>query len=150
MSARIPYIAIEGLTEEQWWKLSPQQRQYLRGKHTGQVHRSQTPEAKALRNKTWRTNNVERVRGNLRRSSLQRKYGISVEDYDCLLQFQGGGCAICKQTETKKKRLAVDHDHSTGKIRGLLCTRCNTAIGLLKDSIVLCENAAGYLKYYRR
>ena len=66
---------------------------------------------------------------------------------------QGGKCAICREKETRKRRgriarLSVDHDHSTGDIRGLLCTRCNTAIGLLEDDITLLKNAIDYLNYY--
>lgn len=69
----------------------------------------------------------------------ERAYGITAEEYAALLDGQGGLCAVCSRPETAKRRgivktLAVDHDHDTGAIRGLLCTKCNTAIGLLDDS----------------
>ncbi len=63
-----------------------------------------------------------------RRLSYLARYGITIEDYSQLLGSQGGGCAICGTTPTNK-RLAVDHCHNTGKIRGLLCMTCNMQLG---------------------
>lgn len=82
------------------------------------------------------------------RAHLKRKYGITLSDYDNLLEAQGGVCAICKSFETDKRRgnLSVDHDHETGKIRGLLCNRCNRGIGYLKDNPEILEAAARYLR----
>jgi len=83
---------------------------------------------------------------------LQTNYGLSLEDYQSLLDKQGGLCAICKQTETSKsnvgkpKNLAVDHCHTTGKVRGLLCHHCNTGIGKFMDKVDLLESAIKYLK----
>lgn len=70
-----------------------------------------------------------------RRSEL-RKFGVNEEWYAEKLRFQHGGCAICaapKANRTDDRRLAVDHDHDTGRPRGLLCTPCNRAIGMLQD-----------------
>lgn len=64
---------------------------------------------------------------------LGYKYGISIDTYEQMLAEQNGVCASCSTPPTDKK-LAVDHDHNTGVIRGLLCQSCNTALGLLKDS----------------
>ena len=77
---------------------------------------------------------------------IQSKYGITVEQYNQMFQDQLGCCAICKihQSELKRK-LNVDHDHITGRVRGLLCTQCNRGIGLLKDSSVLLAIASEYL-----
>ena len=58
---------------------------------------------------------------------LKRRYGITQEQYDALLRSQGGKCGICKCLPGRK-RLCVDHDHATGRIRGLLCVRCNSAV----------------------
>ena len=82
--------------------------------------------------------------------NLRAKFDMSVEEYDRMLAAQNGVCAICKQPEThlrngKLKALAVDHDHKTGKIRGLLCSDCNTGIGKLKDSIDVLTSAVQYL-----
>lgn len=70
-----------------------------------------------------------------RRTYLIRVHGITTAEYDDMLAKQGGKCRICKNQETTKgnKYLAVDHCHKTLKIRGLLCRRCNTAIGLFAD-----------------
>lgn len=76
-----------------------------------------------------------------------KKYGISIEEYDGLVERQNGLCKICKSfKKNRKKRLCVDHDHSTGKIRGLLCDKCNRGIGLLRDSQETLANAIEYLK----
>lgn len=79
------------------------------------------------------------------------KYGISQEEYFELFWKQNGTCAICREKETainssnnKVQALAVDHCHETGKIRGLLCRRCNQGIGLLKHSPSLIRIAALY------
>jgi len=82
-----------------------------------------------------------------RERHLKVTYNMSLEDYDRLLKKQGGGCAICHTTTpVGKGRYHVDHDHDTGKVRGLLCATCNQGIGLLKDSSAVCIAAASYLK----
>jgi hypothetical protein len=83
--------------------------------------------------------------------SLRASFGLSLEDYELMLAAQDGACAICKQPETHKrngkvKALAVDHDHATGKVRGLLCFDCNTAIGKMKDSPEILTSAIRYLE----
>jgi hypothetical protein len=75
---------------------------------------------------------------------LKRSFGISLNEYNSMLDSQGGVCAICGTKENRN--LAVDHDHNTGKIRGLLCTNCNTAIGSFKDDINIMERAINYMK----
>lgn len=78
---------------------------------------------------------------------LEKKYNLTKEGYQYLFDAQNGVCAICDNPEKLRRRLAVDHDHISGKIRGLLCHRCNTAIGLLEDNIKTMEAAINYLKY---
>jgi hypothetical protein len=68
---------------------------------------------------------------------LRRKYGITSADFDAILKRQRAACAICRCGEVArgrdgKKRLKVDHDHATGRVRGLLCNACNTALGHLE------------------
>lgn len=70
---------------------------------------------------------------------LQRTYGITLDDYEAMLEEQGGRCAICgsegfTMAAHHKAKLVVDHCHKTGKVRGLLCHNCNRALGLFKDS----------------
>jgi hypothetical protein len=70
-------------------------------------------------------------KGGYRQAALKAKYGITLSDFNRLLKKQGGKCAVCRGVEPKRN-LAVDHDHVTGKVRGLLCTSCNTTLGKLE------------------
>lgn len=84
--------------------------------------------------------------GKMRSSQLMRTYGITTATYDEMLATQGGGCAICKKTNADGRRLAIDHHHGTGKVRGLLCHNCNVAIGGFFDDAALMRAAAGYVE----
>lgn len=81
---------------------------------------------------------------------LRYHYDITLERYEQILKQQGGVCAICKKLEVtaRTKRLVVDHDHKTGKIRGLLCHRCNCGLGYFKDDRSLIALAIEYLQEY--
>lgn len=93
----------------------------------------------------WQRDNREKVSDSQFSSNIKSKYGITREQYDDLLGSQNGVCAICKNSETSGKRLAVDHCHVTLAVRGLLCSRCNTAIGLFKDNKEAMKKAIAYL-----
>jgi hypothetical protein len=75
---------------------------------------------------------------------LKSRYGISLKEYDRMFKQQDGGCAICRQGPNGKS-LHIDHCHDTGKIRGLLCSNCNTSIGKLRSPALL-RSAANYLE----
>jgi hypothetical protein len=80
---------------------------------------------------------------------LKYKYGITEQQYDEMLKLQDNKCAICGSSSTKDKkrhRLMVDHCHTTKKVRGLLCSSCNKAIGLMSDSPKILMSAIKYLK----
>jgi len=79
---------------------------------------------------------------------LQKRYGIGLEEFTDLLAKQGGGCAICGATKGSKKsdRLFVDHDHKTGKVRGLLCHRCNCMLGYSRDKVSNLRRGIQYLE----
>jgi len=84
-----------------------------------------------------------------RHYNLKFKFGIDQTEYEKLLAEQGGVCGICGQSQsgsTRAKFLAVDHDHTTGKIRGLLCAQLNKGIGCLKDSPEVLRQALKYLE----
>ena len=83
---------------------------------------------------------------------LMRKYGITEKYYNTLLEGQRWRCAICRiyKHGTDGKRLAVDHCHETGKVRGLLCHMCNNALGLLRDDTEIINNALKYLEESRK
>ena len=74
------------------------------------------------------------------------KYNMTREDRSELIEKQNGQCAICGYFFKSEKHTHIDHCHTTNKIRGILCTHCNVAIGLLKDSTEILENAIKYLK----
>lgn len=88
-----------------------------------------------------------------RPSKLKRMYGITAFDYDRMLVEQLGGCAICGSTDAKHRKytrkkvvaFAVDHDHTTGKVRGLLCNHCNRALGLINDNPQVAARMVNYL-----
>lgn len=80
-----------------------------------------------------------------RKNNLKTKYNITPEDYDTMFKGQGGKCKICGKRQSEL-RLCVDHCHTTGIVRGLLCMKCNTAIGKLNDDPILTQRATDYLK----
>lgn len=78
---------------------------------------------------------------------IRKKYGITKNQYDNLLQKQGGGCAICGRVEEPDgRRLSIDHDHNTGEVRGILCNNCNNGIGSFGDDIEGMHKAISYLQ----
>ena len=84
-----------------------------------------------------------------RNAKLKKNYNITIQQYEMMLKSQNGVCAICSQSEIEKdnkkgkiKRLAVDHNHLTGEIRGLLCVNCNRGIGHFQDNSELLRKAA--------
>lgn len=85
----------------------------------------------------------------LRNRELQKEFGMDIEQYELIFANQNHCCAICKMPPSKKS-LSVDHCHTTGKVRGLLCHKCNSAVGLVDDSpeisFILCD----YLDYWRK
>lgn len=121
---------------------------YLRkasSKHGKDTHRIWCKDCEASGNKSSRTRN-SRYR---KQYMLKEKYGITVEDYNDLLSKQEGRCAICRRLPIEDPMghdLAVDHDHETGRIRGLLCRHCNIGIGKLGDNISGLELALAYLR----
>lgn len=81
----------------------------------------------------------------------EKKYGVSPDEYDDMITVQGGVCAVCQQPESARNRrgeirqLAVDHDHATGRVRGLLCALCNAGIGCFADDTDRLAAAVAYL-----
>jgi hypothetical protein len=81
-----------------------------------------------------------------RRTASLKRYGLTKSTYDAMFVAQNGVCKICNCPEIRPNwSLPVDHDHNTGKVRGLLCANCNAAIGLMKDSPDRLRSAAQYL-----
>ena len=78
---------------------------------------------------------------------MRKQYGISLDEFEKLLEIQNNGCAICqKPLDSLRRRMNIDHDHETNQVRGLLCTGCNTGFGHLGDNIEGLNKAIDYLK----
>ena len=101
-------------------------------------------ECKLKINNNWRINNPEEMKQSQRRTKRKLAYGILPHEYDQLLIDQDNKCTICKNNIGYEA--AVDHDHDTGKIRGLLCSSCNKGLGFFKDNIDSLKAAAKYLE----
>jgi hypothetical protein len=85
----------------------------------------------------------------IRAGWLKRTYGITQEEYNIQLDKQNGRCAICgKHSSDFKINLAVDHNHETGKTRGILCSHCNRLLGYSKEDVDVLEKAIAYIKMY--
>lgn len=98
---------------------------------------------------------LERDRLKNRQYSREYIYGITPSDYVKMWEAQNGICAICKLAETRiikgtLSSLSIDHNHTTGQIRGLLCDSCNKIIGLLKESPELCLAMSNYIAYWNK
>ena len=99
----------------------------------------------------WYQRSKDRLRPSRLKTYLKREYGISPEQYTSLLAKQGNLCALCKKPLdlSNRKKLHLDHDHGTKKIRGILHPSCNHGIGYLRDDPKLCRMAAEYLERFQ-
>lgn len=98
------------------------------------------------RHTKYRRLHPERVKLIERASKLRRKYGLSLDAWNELAVQQNFTCAICDTPQIEMERgLFVDHDHSTGRVRGLLCNPCNRGLGYFKDRPILLQKAKDYL-----
>jgi len=100
------------------------------------------PQEHTSRSRAWQKANPDKMLN----MKLKRVYGITLEDFQNMLRQQGGVCAICQQECDKRPRLSVDHCHKTGRVRGLLCHGCNTALGYMRDDPERLHRAITYLK----
>ena len=101
---------------------------------------AKTHEEKMAYNREWRKRNPEKWKAQKTRKRL-RSYGLTEEDFRGMWDAQGGRCAICGSSDPQN----IDHDHSTGEVRGLLCHKCNFGIGQFNDNIDLLNAAIDYL-----
>ena len=117
---------------KQWRKNNPEKvKQYT--KNSAKQHK--------LYMEKWRKNNPEK----LRHIYIKSVYNLSHEDWLKILENQNGKCPICGKKFTDPRKVYIDHHHKTKKIRGLLCPKCNTAIGFLNDDPKLTARATEYL-----
>ena len=127
----------ERIRVAKWRKDNPEKYKegYLKNsRNNAEVHRKNA--------KKWNSANPKRRR----HFQLRYKFGITLEDYERILQTQGNRCAVCRTDKCSTGRnFAVDHCHTTGKVRGLLCKDCNLLIGRAKDRADVLREAAAYL-----
>lgn len=129
-------------------KLNEQMREYRKKnpeiiKAIKQRQWQNNKESIGSRNKAWRDSNKNVTKN----QKLRAQYGITLDDYHCMLVAQNNCCALCGKEfgDTQFTRPAVDHCHNTGKVRGLLHGQCNTGLGFFNDDIDLLLKAAEYL-----
>lgn len=109
------------------------------------------PDKNRTRSRKYKSENRPLVLKSLRRGRLMREYGITQEQYDEMHERQNGLCAICGKPETatlkgRIKRLSVDHNHTTGEVRKLLCGRCNAAVGFVNEDLSILDKMRKYLE----
>ena len=134
----------DGLTAQQRWRLN-------------------NPEKNAEFQRQWREKNPDYNKNYIRekrkkdpeqfalwdrRKRLKLRYGITIEQYEEMVASQNG-CAVCGHYSENGSRLVVDHDHVTGKVRGLLCHNCNLTLGKFEDNISWIKNLAAYLGHHQ-
>jgi hypothetical protein len=109
--------------------------------------RRRNPETRAAILEKDRKYNKSRTSLSLRRSSIKRKYGISLEEWERIFELQGRKCACCGSSEPRsEKGWHMDHNHETGNNRGILCHPCNVVLGLVKESSEHLEKLIAYLR----
>ena len=119
--------------------------QYYSSEYHAKYYQDHEAKKKAYQ-KEYRLKNLARIKIKDKYKAIKRNYGLNPEQYDALFQSQLGKCAICGKHQTElTKALCVDHCHTTGKIRGLLCNFCNYGIGFL-DRKDFMDKALAYLQ----
>ena len=127
-------------------------------KEASATWRKKNHEKRKLLAAVWRAKNRDKLREKARRRNREKpaiklawnlaQYGLTIESHAELMKQQNGLCAVCGK-QPGKKRFAIDHDHRSGKNRGLLCTSCNTGLGLFLDNPMLLREAANYLEKHQ-
>jgi len=153
-----------------WRKANPERAKAARDAWRGKNKKRISELAKKLRDANpepgrksaleWNRKNSDRHKLNKRRfyqkhkkellkkgfvNKLMREFGLTEQEYNSMLGGQGGVCAICGKQQSHDRRLCVDHDHDENVIRGLLCGRCNIALGLFGDNTMVLLRALEYL-----
>ena len=136
---------IKKYREENRQKIATQAKRY-REKNIETIKQKAT-----LSSKKRYSRNKNKILLKTKECTLKRKYGISLDQYSGMCAAQNDLCAVCERPEAtwingKIKSLAVDHDHRTGKIRGLLCYSCNTTLGKVNEDVQILKNMINYLE----
>ena len=105
-------------------------------------HQEESRAKSAAHGKIYRATHKE----HLRWLDKKLRYGLSRADFDTLLEKQGGACAVCKKADWNGRGPMVDHNHETGKVRGLLCVKCNVSVGMVNDDPKIAQALTDYLR----
>ncbi len=133
---------------QQWRKLHPENREYQ--KQYQKKYATPENKVKAIkRARVYYKNNKSHVLKREWQYHRLKIYGLTQEDFDKFLKEQNNVCAICEKACVTNNTLSIDHDHNTKQVRGLLCRKCNSGIGMLDDSPELLQKAIKYLKRYK-
>jgi len=98
----------------------------------------------------YREVNPEKVKLSNRKYQLMRRYNMTLEDYDELLELQEGLCDICGVTLVDTRSTHIDHCHATGKVRGILCANCNKGLAFFDDNVLTLANSIVYLEKHQK
>lgn len=116
-------------------------------RENSKAHYKANKEEYLEKQRTRRREKKEHIRNRSRWYHIKRTYGLTEDAYNSIRNEQDDKCYICERPQKRLRRpLCVDHDHRSGKIRGLLCDRCNRGIEHFKDNPLYFENAASYLR----
>jgi hypothetical protein len=108
------------------------------------------PEKLRSKTRAWRDANPDKAKLSSRRWQLKR-FGVTPEQWDAIFKAQGERCAICHTSDPHDNRgWHTDHDHTTGKMRGILCRNCNFALGQIRDNPMIARAMADYLDMHGR
>lgn len=100
--------------------------------------------------KLWDNANRDKVNGYRRKQYFKTKYGLTLEERDAMIAAQNGKCAVCPNTSPGNKLgWVVDHCHATGKLRGVLCHRCNLTLGFVNDSVDALRSLIEYVERHK-
>jgi hypothetical protein len=130
------------IKQKEWVEANPERMQRRRDR--AKQWAKDNPEKKRKHGLDWKKRNIESVREKGFAYHIEKTYGLSVDEYNKILENQNALCAICKEN----KKLWIDHNHSTGTVRGLLCPSCNSLIGYLETYEHLLTKAVQYLKKF--
>jgi len=135
--------------QKKWRKNNPIRVRKLGNKSQQKYCKNHPERVRKILRKYYKTH-LEQSKKRGRKSHFKRNYNLTFKQFKKMLKKQDYKCVLCKIKHTKKQRLQVDHNHKTGKIRGLLCASCNKMLGFGYDIVKTFKNAVKYLLIYEK
>ena len=124
-------------SRRRWHKLHPEKSKAIKERYL-----KSHPDRIRKKNRAWRDRTPSKQSLYKRTARIKKKFGVTIEEFELFRQSQGDCCAICDTTE----KIFVDHNHKTGKLRGVLCSHCNSMIGFARENIAVLEKAIAYIR----